>query len=84
MKSNVTSRIKQFEQDLDKFNARWKQLKPGDDALDGDQSKCMEAVKTIKEKKQEFEELSQTRDTLKYVSAGTRKFDMGRFRLQIC
>ena len=64
MKSNVASRVKQFEQDLEKFTARWNQLKPGDDALDGDQKKCMEAVQTIKEKKQEFEELYQTKATL--------------------
>ena len=64
MKSNVSSRVKQFEQDLEKFTARWNQLKPGDDALDRDQKKCMEAVQTIKEKKQEFEELYQTKTTL--------------------
>ena len=67
MKSNVASRIKQFEQDLDKFAARWKQLKPGDDALDGDQKKCLEAVQTIKDKKREFEELHESKAILQYV-----------------
>jgi dynein heavy chain 2 len=64
MKSNVESRIKQFEQEMEKFAARWHQLKPGDDALDGDQEKCMQAVQSIKERKQEFDELDKTRETL--------------------
>ncbi len=64
MKSNVASRIKEYEQNLEKFAARWHQLKPGDDALDGDQKKCMAAVESIKERKQEFEELDKTRATL--------------------
>ena len=67
MKSNVESRVKNYEQELEKFAARWHQLKPGDDAMDGDQAKCMEAVKSIKERKQEFEELEKTREALVYV-----------------
>ncbi len=65
MKNNVESRIKNYEQELEKFAARWHQLKPGDDAMDGDRAKCMEAVKAVKEKKQEFEELDKTRTSLR-------------------
>lgn len=65
MKTNVESRIKNYEQSLEKFAARWHQLKPGDDALDGDQEKCMQAVNSIKERKQEFDELEKTRESLK-------------------
>ena len=64
MKSNVDSRVKAFKQDIEKFAARWHQLKPGDDALDGDRKKCEAAVKIIKEKKQEWEELEKTKETL--------------------
>lgn len=64
MKSNVESRVKNYEQELEKFNARWRQLKPGDDALEGDREKCMNAVKSIKEKKEEFDELEKTREAL--------------------
>ena len=64
MKSNVESRVKVYEQELEKFAARWHQLKPGDDALDGDRQKCLAAVGVIKEKKQEFEELEKTREAL--------------------
>jgi hypothetical protein len=46
------------------YNECWHQLKPGDDALDGDRKKCQDAVKIIKEKKQEWEELEKTKETL--------------------
>ncbi|XP_070553238.1 cytoplasmic dynein 2 heavy chain 1-like isoform X2 [Ptychodera flava] len=65
MKSNVTSRVQAFEQDLDKFSARWHQLKPSDDLLDsGDKEGCMKAVSSIKEKRAEFDELEKTRASL--------------------
>lgn len=67
MKSNVESRVKNYEQELEKFAARWHQLKPGDDALDGSREKCLAAVAAIKERKQEFEELETTREALVYV-----------------
>ncbi|XP_077984893.1 cytoplasmic dynein 2 heavy chain 1-like [Glandiceps talaboti] len=65
MKSNVTSRVQAFVQEMDKFAARWHQLKPSDDLLDsGDKEGCMNAVASIKEKRIEFTELEQTRETL--------------------
>lgn len=67
MKSNVGSRVKAFQQEVDKFAARWHQLKPKDDALDGDKKKCDAAVQIIKDKRQEFAELEKTRETLVLV-----------------
>ena len=65
MKSNVESRVSNYEQELQKFAARWHQLKPGDDILEsGNQEKCLEAVKAIKEKREEFTELDAKRETL--------------------
>ncbi len=64
MKSNVESRIKNFQQDIDKFAARWYQLKPGDDALDGNHTQCMAAVKSIRERKEEFTELDNNKQSL--------------------
>ena len=65
MKSNVESRVKEYEQELEKFAARWHQLKPGNEILEsGDQKKCLEAVQLIKEKTQEFTDLDKTRETL--------------------
>lgn len=67
MKNNVDSRVKAFIQEVEKFSARWHQLKPGDDALDGDKKKCEAAVQVIKDKRQEFAELEKTRETLVQV-----------------
>ncbi|XP_022324921.2 cytoplasmic dynein 2 heavy chain 1-like isoform X2 [Crassostrea virginica] len=64
MKNNVDSRVRAFIQEVEKFAARWHQLKPGDDALDGDKKKCEAAVQVIKDKRQEFAELEKTRETL--------------------
>ena len=60
MKSNVQARVKAFEQEVEKFSARWHQLKPGDAALDGDKATCDRAAAVIKEKRQEFTEIETT------------------------
>lgn len=67
MKTNLQSRVKAFQQEVEKFAARWHQLKPGDEALDGDKQKCDQAVNIIREKRQEFAELEETRTKLVYV-----------------
>ncbi|XP_064610087.1 cytoplasmic dynein 2 heavy chain 1-like isoform X3 [Liolophura sinensis] len=64
MKTNLQSRVKAFQQEVEKFAARWHQLKPGDEALDGDKQKCDQAVNIIREKRQEFAELEETRAKL--------------------
>ena len=68
MKSNVESRLKNYEQNVQKFESRWNQLKPSDALLDDDPSAGDQAVQMIKEKKQEFEELEATREALEYAS----------------
>lgn len=67
MKGNVDSRVKSFQQDIDKFAARWHQLKPGDEALEGDREKTKQAIQIIKEKRQEFQEMEENRKRLVYV-----------------
>ena len=64
MKKNVDSRVKSFESDLEKFAARWAQLKPGDEALEGDKTKLAAAIQVIKDKRQEFAEMEDTRKKL--------------------
>lgn len=71
MKSNVESRLKNYEQDVQKFESRWNQLKPSDAQLDDDPGAGEQAVRLIKEKKQEFEELEATREALEYASVYT-------------
>jgi len=68
MKTNVESRLKNYEQELQKFESRWHQLKPSDALLDDDPGAGEQAVKLIKEKKQEFDELEMTREAIEYFS----------------
>lgn len=64
LKQNVASRIQAFQQDVEKFGARWHQLKPKSDALDGEREKLVQAIEFIKEKRQEFNELIQQKDKI--------------------
>ncbi|KAJ8027756.1 Cytoplasmic dynein 2 heavy chain 1 [Holothuria leucospilota] len=65
MKNSVYSRVDEFNVELEKFGARWNQFKPKPELVEsGEKETCKKAVETIKEKKQEFEELDKTRATL--------------------
>jgi len=65
MKSGVQSRVESFLAELEKFAARWHQLKPGDDVIESEDKELLaNAVKAIKEKKEEFNELNQTKEQL--------------------
>lgn len=68
MKGNVKSRLQIYYQELEKFKARWDQLKPSDDVIDtGQQNTLDESAKLIKEKKVEFDDLEVIRKKLVYV-----------------
>ncbi|KAJ7371958.1 Cytoplasmic dynein 2 heavy chain 1 [Desmophyllum pertusum] len=60
MKSNVESRVQAFQQELDKFSARWHQLKPRDIDEYKDRQSCLTAVSSINERRAEFGELEET------------------------
>ncbi|KAL4829789.1 hypothetical protein H8958_009079 [Nasalis larvatus] len=65
MKGNVKSRLQIYYQELEKFKARWDQLKPGDDVIETGQHNTLDkSAKLIKEKKIEFDELEVTRKKL--------------------
>ncbi|KAF1521633.1 Cytoplasmic dynein 2 heavy chain 1, partial [Eudyptes sclateri] len=65
MKGNVISRINMYLQDLEKFKARWDQLKPSDDVIEtGDQDVLEKSAQIIKEKKKEFDELETVKEKL--------------------
>lgn len=68
MKGNVKSRLQIYYQELEKFKARWDQLKPGDDVIEaGQQNTLDKSAKSIKEKKIEFDDLEVIRKKLVYV-----------------
>ncbi|XP_078258653.1 cytoplasmic dynein 2 heavy chain 1 isoform X2 [Rhinoraja longicauda] len=65
MKANVESHVKMYVQQLEKFEARWNQLKPSDDIVDsGSREMLNKCVECIKEKRIEFDELETTRKKL--------------------
>lgn len=68
MKGNVKSRLQIYYQELEKFKARWDQLKPGDDIIEAGQHNTLDrSAKLIKEKKIEFDDLEVIRKKLVYV-----------------
>lgn len=68
MKGNVILHINIYLQDLEKFKARWDQLKPSDDVIEtGDQDVLEKSAQIIKEKKKEFDELEMVKEKLMYV-----------------
>ncbi|XP_028817493.1 cytoplasmic dynein 2 heavy chain 1 isoform X3 [Denticeps clupeoides] len=65
LRSNTESQILAYERELEKFRARWDQLKPSHDIVEsGDQEALQKCVQIIKDKKAEFQELEATRKKL--------------------
>jgi dynein heavy chain 2 len=53
----VSGHVQSFNGDVERFAARWNQLKPNNDTLDADRATVLKAVAFIKEKRQEFDDL---------------------------
>lgn len=69
MKGNVESRVQAYLQDLQKFRARWDQLKPGHDIIEsGDHETLQRCVQNIRDRRAEFGELENTRKKLMCVT----------------
>ncbi|XP_025753905.1 cytoplasmic dynein 2 heavy chain 1 isoform X2 [Oreochromis niloticus] len=65
MRSYAASRIDVYRADLERFKARWDQLKPKDEMLEtGDHAALLACLQTIRDKQQEFEELELVRTKL--------------------
>lgn len=60
MCSKVEAEVNAFTQELDKFSARWHQLKPKDNLLEADKEAAANALASLKERRAEFDELLQT------------------------
>ncbi|XP_015686687.1 cytoplasmic dynein 2 heavy chain 1-like, partial [Protobothrops mucrosquamatus] len=68
MKGNVKTRVNTYLQELEKFKARWDQLKPSDDVIEtGHHDVLQRSAEIIKEKKIEFDELEDIKEKLVYV-----------------
>uniref|UniRef100_A0A3Q3LA71 Dynein cytoplasmic 2 heavy chain 1 n=1 Tax=Labrus bergylta TaxID=56723 RepID=A0A3Q3LA71_9LABR len=58
MRSIAAGRINAYRAELERFKARWDQLKPKDEMLEtGDHAALLACLQTIKDKQQEFQEL---------------------------
>jgi dynein heavy chain 2 len=55
LRKNLESRIKSFNQDIEKLSARWSQFKPRDRDME-DEEKCLSALNLVKERDQEVQE----------------------------
>ncbi|KAF7250799.1 Cytoplasmic dynein 2 heavy chain 1 [Varanus komodoensis] len=65
MKDNLMSRVNIYFQELEKFKARWDQLKPSNDIIEtGHHDLLQKSAEMIKEKKTEFDELEDTKQKL--------------------
>ncbi|KAM4566457.1 cytoplasmic dynein 2 heavy chain 1 isoform 3-T3 [Odontesthes bonariensis] len=65
MRSHAAGRISAYRADLERFKARWDQLKPKDEMLEsGDHAALLACLQTIKDKQQEFQELELVRSKL--------------------
>ena len=65
MCSRVEGEVHTFIQEVEKFSARWEQLKPKPDLLDGDREAYSIALSSLKDRRSEFNELMKTADKLK-------------------
>uniref|UniRef100_A0A671UTN4 Cytoplasmic dynein 2 heavy chain 1 n=1 Tax=Sparus aurata TaxID=8175 RepID=A0A671UTN4_SPAAU len=62
MRSNAAARTDAYRADLERFKARWDQLKPKDEMLEsGDHAALLACLQTIRDKQQEFQELELVR-----------------------
>ncbi|KAF3692878.1 Cytoplasmic dynein 2 heavy chain 1 [Channa argus] len=65
MRSNAADRIDVYRADLERFKARWDQLKPKDEMLEtGDHAALLSCLQSIRDKQQEFQELEVVRSKL--------------------
>ncbi|CAM1329611.1 Uncharacterised protein at_DN1743, partial [Pycnogonum litorale] len=64
LKKKVRGEVNRFNQEVDRFAAHWHQKRPKDDSLDGTQQEILEKIAIIKEKREEFDALVETKNKL--------------------
>ena len=65
MVSKAEAEVHAFSLELEKFAARWHQLKPSEELLDGDKEAAQAALASLKERRAEFNELLDTANKLR-------------------
>lgn len=64
MKKELLSRVDGFQQELERFAARWHQLKPASIDSNADKKTCIEAINNIKERRTEFNDIVERKQKL--------------------
>ena len=64
IKSNLNTQSRNLNNEIEKFKMRWDQMKPKEDALEGDPSKIVQGIAFIKEKRKEWSLLMETREKI--------------------
>lgn len=64
LKKKVRGEVDRFNKDLERFSAHWQQRRPKDDSLEGTQQEILDKINVIKEKREEFNALCETKDKL--------------------
>uniref|UniRef100_A0A8R1DG42 Cytoplasmic dynein 2 heavy chain 1 n=1 Tax=Caenorhabditis japonica TaxID=281687 RepID=A0A8R1DG42_CAEJA len=64
LKSNVETNVKGMKDEAEKLKARWDQFKPRSDALQGDREEMLKAIQFIKEKRLQWQQLSDGREKI--------------------
>ena len=61
IKANLNTQVNNLNGDIEKFKLRWDQLKPKEDSMEGGNAKMVAGIKVIKEKRQEWDQLLETK-----------------------
>ena len=61
----MEGRVSSFSTELEKFSARWHQLKPSQVDLDAGADACLKALSGLKERRAEFDALLKTAEELR-------------------
>lgn len=64
LKASVSSKLKSYLQEEERFDARWHQLKPRSDLEVESSEQIQDIVKFLKEKRAEFDMLTEKNDKL--------------------
>ncbi|XP_042887569.1 cytoplasmic dynein 2 heavy chain 1-like [Penaeus japonicus] len=65
IKANLQSQTNNFNNEIEDFGLRWKQLQPKEDQLEGDSERIQAAITLVREKRFEWDQLMESRDSIK-------------------
>ena len=64
IKANLNTQVSNLNSEIEKFKMRWDQLKPKEETIEGDHGKIVQGIAVIKEKRQEWTVLMETKSKI--------------------